>query len=264
MKTGQIPKVVGGVSAVSAQVARAAYERIVDSVYPVSSAKTAEMAKLLENTYRAVNIGLINEMAQLAHELDIDIWEVIDAASSKPFGFHAFYPGPGVGGHCIPLDPQFLAVAGAGGELRHPLHRPRRAGQHEDALVRGRSGRRSAQQERVAGLRNGDPRRGHRRTSRTSATTVSRHRSRCCGCSRSGAPRCQCSTRSWRTHVSSTTASRRWRPTPTWLGLRRRGDSHRPCRSRSRTGSPTPCPSCSTLEAHSAGQASPGTTSFPL
>ncbi len=109
MKTGQIPKVVGGVSAVSAQVARAAYERIVDSVYPVSSAKTAEMAKLLENTYRAVNIGLINEMAQLAHELDIDIWEVIDAASSKPFGFHAFYPGPGVGGHCIPLDPQFLA-----------------------------------------------------------------------------------------------------------------------------------------------------------
>ncbi len=109
MKTGQIPKVVGGVSEVSAQVARAAYARVVDSVYPVSSAKTAEMAKLLENTYRAVNIGLINEMAQLAHELDIDIWEVIDAASTKPFGFQPFYPGPGVGGHCIPLDPQFLA-----------------------------------------------------------------------------------------------------------------------------------------------------------
>jgi UDP-N-acetyl-D-glucosamine dehydrogenase len=109
MKTGQIPKVVGGVSEVSTQVARAAYERVVDSVYPVRSAKIAEMAKLLENTYRAVNIGLINEMAQLAHELDIDIWEVIDAASSKPFGFQPFYPGPGVGGHCIPLDPQFLA-----------------------------------------------------------------------------------------------------------------------------------------------------------
>ncbi len=109
MKTGQIPKVVGGAGEVSARVASAAYARVVDSVYPVSSAKTAEMAKLLENTYRAVNIGLINEMAQLAHELDIDIWEVIDAASSKPFGFHPFYPGPGVGGHCIPLDPQFLA-----------------------------------------------------------------------------------------------------------------------------------------------------------
>ena len=67
------------------------------------------MAKLLENTYRAVNIGLINEMAQLAHALDIDIWETIDAAATKPFGFQAFYPGPGVGGHCIPLDPQFLA-----------------------------------------------------------------------------------------------------------------------------------------------------------
>jgi UDP-N-acetyl-D-glucosamine dehydrogenase len=67
------------------------------------------MAKLLENTYRAVNIGLINEMGQLAHELGIDIWEVVDAAATKPFGFQAFYPGPGVGGHCIPLDPQFLA-----------------------------------------------------------------------------------------------------------------------------------------------------------
>jgi UDP-N-acetyl-D-glucosamine dehydrogenase len=93
------------------------------------------MAKLLENTYRAVNIGLINEMAQLAHELDIDIWEVIDAAATKPFGFQAFYPGPGVGGHCIPLDPQYLAWRARGGELHHPLHRHRRAGQHQDAVV---------------------------------------------------------------------------------------------------------------------------------
>jgi UDP-N-acetyl-D-glucosamine dehydrogenase len=75
----------------------------------VSSARAAEMTKLLENTYRAVNIGLVNEMAQLAHELGIDIWEVVDAAATKPFGFQAFYPGPGVGGHCIPLDPQYLA-----------------------------------------------------------------------------------------------------------------------------------------------------------
>lgn len=109
MKTADIPKVVGGVTRLSGDVAEAAYRRIVPSVHRVSSARAAEMAKLLENTYRAVNIGLINEMAQLAHELDIDIWEVVDAASTKPFGFQAFYPGPGVGGHCIPLDPQYLA-----------------------------------------------------------------------------------------------------------------------------------------------------------
>jgi UDP-N-acetyl-D-glucosamine dehydrogenase len=109
MKTADIPKVVGGVSDLSGRVAAAAYGRIVPSVHLVSSARAAEMAKLLENTYRAVNIGLVNEMAQLAHELDIDIWEVVDAAATKPFGFHPFYPGPGVGGHCIPLDPQYLA-----------------------------------------------------------------------------------------------------------------------------------------------------------
>ena len=109
MKTGDIPKVVGGVSLASGLVAEAAYSRLTPSVHRVSSARTAEMSKLLENTYRAVNIGLINEMAQLAHELDVDIWEVIDAAATKPFGFQAFYPGPGVGGHCIPLDPQYLA-----------------------------------------------------------------------------------------------------------------------------------------------------------
>ena len=106
---GSIPKVVGGVDAASGRVAAAAYGRLVDRVHLVSSARTAEMSKLLENTYRAVNIGLVNEMAQLAHELDIDIWEVVDAAATKPFGFQAFYPGPGVGGHCIPLDPHYLA-----------------------------------------------------------------------------------------------------------------------------------------------------------
>ncbi len=109
LKTGSIPKVVGGVTSESTAVAAAAYRRFVDSVHPVGSAAAAEMAKLLENTYRAVNIGLANEMSQLASALGIDIWEVIDAAATKPFGFQAFYPGPGVGGHCIPLDPQFLA-----------------------------------------------------------------------------------------------------------------------------------------------------------
>ncbi len=109
MKTGEIPKIVGGITPLSSAVGAAAYRRVVSSVHPVSSARAAEMAKLLENTYRAVNIGLINEMAQLANKLDIDIWEVVDAAATKPFGFQPFYPGPGVGGHCIPLDPQYLA-----------------------------------------------------------------------------------------------------------------------------------------------------------
>ncbi|QBI20684.1 nucleotide sugar dehydrogenase [Egibacter rhizosphaerae] len=107
--TGEIPKVVGGVTPASGAVAEAAYRRLVPAVHLVSNARAAEMTKLLENTYRAVNIGLVNELAQLSHELDIDVWEVIDAADTKPFGFQAFYPGPGVGGHCIPLDPQFLA-----------------------------------------------------------------------------------------------------------------------------------------------------------
>ncbi|MBN2113673.1 MAG: nucleotide sugar dehydrogenase [Acidimicrobiia bacterium] len=106
---GSIPKVVGGVTPASTRVAAAAYGRLVERVHAVSSARAAEMSKLLENTYRAVNIGLVNEMAQLAHELDIDIWEVIAAAATKPFGFQPFYPGPGVGGHCIPLDPNYLA-----------------------------------------------------------------------------------------------------------------------------------------------------------
>jgi UDP-N-acetyl-D-glucosamine dehydrogenase len=109
LKTGDIPKVVGGVTELSGEVASAAYRRLVPAVHTVSSARVAEMTKLLENTYRAVNIGLINEMTMLAHELNIDIWEVIDAAATKPFGFQPFYPGPGVGGHCIPLDPQYLA-----------------------------------------------------------------------------------------------------------------------------------------------------------
>jgi UDP-N-acetyl-D-glucosamine dehydrogenase len=109
LQTGDIPKVVGGVTPVSTEVATAAYARLVDNVHPVSSARAAELTKLLENTYRAVNIAMVNELAQVAEVFDIDIWEVIDAAATKPFGFQAFYPGPGVGGHCIPLDPQFLA-----------------------------------------------------------------------------------------------------------------------------------------------------------
>ena len=108
-QTHNIPKVVGGVSPASTEIAAALYQTIVDEVHKVSSARVAETAKLLENTYRSVNIGLVNEMAQLCYHLGIDSWEVIEAAATKPFGFMAFYPGPGIGGHCIPLDPHYLS-----------------------------------------------------------------------------------------------------------------------------------------------------------
>ncbi|MFN8485466.1 MAG: nucleotide sugar dehydrogenase [Anaerolineae bacterium] len=103
------PKVIGGVTHDCLQVAQALYGAAIETVIPVSCPKTAEMVKLLENTFRAVNIGLINEMALICDQLGIDVWEVIRAASTKPFGFMPFYPGPGLGGHCIPIDPQYLA-----------------------------------------------------------------------------------------------------------------------------------------------------------
>ena len=102
------PKIVGGCDEASTRLAAAVYEQIVEKVVPVSSAMAAEMAKLLENTFRSVNIALVNEMAQICHKLGLDVWEVIDAAATKPFGFMTFYPGPGIGGHCIPKDPQLL------------------------------------------------------------------------------------------------------------------------------------------------------------
>ncbi len=108
-KTHNIPKVVGGVTSDSTEAAAALYSQIVDDVHPVTSARVAEAAKLLENTFRAVNIGMANEMARLCYALNIDTWEVIRAAATKPFGFMPFYPGPGIGGHCIPLDPHYLS-----------------------------------------------------------------------------------------------------------------------------------------------------------
>ena len=104
----KIPKVVGGINSVATQLAIAVYRIIIKQVVPVSSARTAETVKLLENTFRLINIGLIDELAMMAHKMDIDIWEVIQAAATKPFGFMPFYPGPGVGGHCIPKDPLYL------------------------------------------------------------------------------------------------------------------------------------------------------------
>src|ERR1700688_817052 len=105
----QIPKVVGGVNPPSGRAACALYAQIVAKVVPVSSTQAAEMAKLLENIFRCVNIALVNELKMLATRMGIDIWEVIDAAATKPFGFMPFYPGPGLGGHCIPVDPYYLS-----------------------------------------------------------------------------------------------------------------------------------------------------------
>jgi UDP-N-acetyl-D-glucosamine dehydrogenase len=104
-----IPKLVGGVSPDSTRAAEALYAQVVPKVITVSGPKEAEMAKLLENIFRHVNIALVNELATYAHEMDVDIWEAIDAAASKPFGYMPFFPGPGWGGHCIPLDPAYLS-----------------------------------------------------------------------------------------------------------------------------------------------------------
>lgn len=103
-----VPKVVGGYTESCLEAARALYDTIVERTVPVSSTRAAELTKLLENIYRAVNIALINELKMLCDKMDIDIWEVIEAAKTKPFGFQAFYPGPGLGGHCIPIDPFYL------------------------------------------------------------------------------------------------------------------------------------------------------------
>lgn len=103
------PKLIGGIDATSTQMATALYARVADRVIPVASPRVAEMAKLFENVFRAVNIALVNELTQLCEKLGLSVWDVIAAASTKPFGFMSFWPGPGVGGHCIPLDPYYLA-----------------------------------------------------------------------------------------------------------------------------------------------------------
>lgn len=106
--TRNTPKVLGAMTPDGLEIGQALYKKAIDHIYPVSSPRVAEMVKILENTYRLVNISLINELALLAGKMDIDIWEVIEAAKTKPFGFQPFYPGPGIGGHCIPLDPFYL------------------------------------------------------------------------------------------------------------------------------------------------------------
>lgn len=107
--TKNTPKVVGGISPQCTEIGRRWYEKALDTVIPVSSPEVAEMAKLLENTFRMINIGMVNELAIMCNRLGVDVWEVIDAAATKPFGFMKFTPGPGLGGHCIPVDPHYLS-----------------------------------------------------------------------------------------------------------------------------------------------------------
>ncbi|MFH1699479.1 MAG: nucleotide sugar dehydrogenase [Candidatus Zixiibacteriota bacterium] len=107
--TKNTPRVVGGITDKCTQVAKTCYEQVIPNIYPVSSTRAAEMVKLLENTFRSVNIGLVNEVALMCHRLNMDVWEIINAAATKPFGFMPFYPGPGLGGHCIPIDPHYLS-----------------------------------------------------------------------------------------------------------------------------------------------------------
>ena len=108
-QTANIPKVVGGITPVCTKMGALFYKQALETVVPVSSTRVAEMVKLLENTFRMINIGLVNELALMCDRMKIDVWEVIDAAATKPFGFMPFYPGPGLGGHCIPIDPFYLS-----------------------------------------------------------------------------------------------------------------------------------------------------------
>ena len=107
--TKNTPKVIGGITAECARVGRTFYERFIDTMIPVSSVEAAELTKILENTFRAVNIGLVNETAIISDRLGVNVWEVIEAAATKPFGYMKFTPGPGLGGHCIPIDPHYLS-----------------------------------------------------------------------------------------------------------------------------------------------------------
>ena len=215
--TQNIPKVVGGIDPASQELATALYGAAVAQVVPVSSPEVAEAAKLLENIFRAVNIALANEMKVVLDRMGIDVWEVIEAAKTKPFGFMPFYPGPGLGGHCIPLDPFYLTWKAAEHGVLGPLHRARRGDQHRDAGVRGGPHRQGAQppREEPQGRRGSwswaSP------TRRTSTTTGSRPPSRSSsGCRRRG-PKSRTATPTSRwpaPGVSTTSASRRSRAPP--------------------------------------------------
>src|SRR4029077_3254679 len=108
-QTKNVPKVVGGITPACTEIGALFYQQALDTVVPVGSTRVAEMVKLLENTFRMINIGLVNEIALMCDRMGINVWEVIDAAGTKPFGYMPFYPGPGLGGHCIPIDPFYLS-----------------------------------------------------------------------------------------------------------------------------------------------------------
>src|SRR5262250_3958045 len=108
-KVREVPKVVGGETPLCTELAAQVFQGVFDRIVPVSSTQSAEMVKLLENTFRAINIGLVNEIALMCDRLHLDVWEVIEAAATKPYGFMKFLPGPGLGGHCIPVDPTYLS-----------------------------------------------------------------------------------------------------------------------------------------------------------
>lgn len=121
--TANTPKVIGGVTPACLHVGMALYHTAMQNLVPVSSPEAAEMTKLLENTFRAVNIGLVNEVMLMCDKLGLDVWEVIDAAATKPFGFMKFTPGPGLGGHCIPIDPLYLSWKLKNAQLQCSLYR---------------------------------------------------------------------------------------------------------------------------------------------
>ena len=172
-----MPKVVGGMTPTCTALAKALYCASIDTVVEVSSPQVAEMVKLLENTFRAVNIGLVNELALMCDRLGISVWEVVDAAATKPFGFMPFYPGPGLGGHCIPIDPFYLSwkVKEVGFEARFiELAGPR---QRRDAAPCRGQGRRRAEQPVEGRARLARCSCSASPTSATSTTCASRRRS---------------------------------------------------------------------------------------
>ena len=231
--TRNVPKVVGGVTP-DCTARRAGALRSGDrQVVPVSSPRVAEMVKLLENTFRAVNIGLVNELALMCDQLGIDVWEVIDAAATKPFGFMPFYPGPGLGGHCIPIDPFYLSW-----KARQNGFEPRfieLAGAHQLARCRTTSSTKIGDALNAAAQaaeRLAHPRRSASPTSATSTTSGSRRRSTSWACSTRRARACRTAIRScpkldgrhWPGGTTSNRSrSRRRRPL-----VRLRGDSHGP------------------------------------
>ena len=152
-QTVNIPKVVGGITPACTKLGSLFYSQALETVVPVGSTKVAEMVKLLENTFRMINIGLVNELAQMCDRMDIDVWEVIDAAATKPFGFMPFYPGPGLGGHCIPIDPVLSFLEDPAGGVRGALHRAGRLRQQPDAALRGGQDPERAQRLRQAAAR---------------------------------------------------------------------------------------------------------------